>query len=303
MDIYGAEIQVNKLLNFVKDLSDSKPRMYQKSKDRLKDLALTCNEVISVIATILQDESLVDNSNDEFGGSNVDEVNAVLNSMQDQIYELRQFINAPMYVDMDVDYHVVQSNEISKKESSNYLHEDRKLALKSYRKCLSELSDSSMQVLEAEDCSQLLWTWFSTRFIVNTSNFKYKMSMLPEWVRDIVIMYGYNHESNSIESFKSRFNSWLESINSDMNYAIPPDVYHPDSSMMTLTAVVIWDILLDHGLRNLCRDDSDLYPSEDCVYDMVGAVDGNIMDPYTNYAYDPSILTKCNLTLKVGDDK
>ena len=101
---------------------------------------------------------------------------------------------------------------------------------------------------------------------------------------------------------------WLLSIGPGMDYAIPYEVYQLDnyleSSKMTLTAVVIWDILLDCGLRDLCADSSsEFYPSEDCVYSLVGSLNSSVMDPYKHYKFDKSILSYCNLTLKAGDEK
>ena len=46
---------MDKLLTYVKNVADSKPRMYQKSKDRLRDIAGTCQKVIQIISEILQE--------------------------------------------------------------------------------------------------------------------------------------------------------------------------------------------------------------------------------------------------------
>lgn len=296
MDIYGAEVQVNKLLNYVKGLSDSKPRMYQKSKDRLKELANTCNEVVAVIAEILQDEALLNDGPDEFGGSDSTDVDDVLNRMQDQITELRHFLNVPV---TSVPYVDTTDTDLSSA---------RKKALYDYKHCLSMLAHSDMIVQESEDCSHMIWKWFDCRFLENRDSFKYNMKKLPDWIRDIVILYGYHFESGSLVNFKFRFDSWIASISTNVNYAVPYEVFQLDKSLdaskMTLTSVVIWDILLDYGLRELCHDSSSgLYLSEDCVYSLVGSLNSDIMDPYRHYTYDKSILERCNLTLKVGDDE
>lgn len=284
MDIYSAEVQVKKLLNYVMSLSDSKTRMYQKSKDRLKELAGTCNQVISVISEILQDEVLVDEQ-DEFGGSTSD-FNAVLNSMEDQISELRQFLRAPR----------VSSTSTTSTNS-------KRQALVTYKHCLSSTAESDIAVVEAEGCAKMLWNWFNARFLSGPSSFKYNMKRFPGWIRDIVILYGYHFETHTLETFREEFYNWISTIPSGNNYAVPYEVYKfdkfPDPEFMTLSAVVIWDILLDYGLRDLCCDaSSELYPSEDCVYALVGSMKSSVMDPYQNYLYDPSILSKCNLTLR-----
>lgn len=291
MDIYTAEIQVNKLLNYVKDLSDSKPRMYQKSKDRLKELANTCNQVVLVIAEILQDEALLNDQQDEFGGSGTSDFNSMLNSMEDQILELRQFLNAP-------------KPEVLKERNNS-----KKLAINRYKYCLSSLSSSNILVEEAEDCSKLIWNWFETRFLSYSDTFKYNMKRIPRWIRDIVILYGYHLECGTLAEYEKQFEEWISSITvGNNNYAVPYEVYQfdtePTAEFATLSSVVIWDILLDYGLRDLCIDSSsELYPSEDCVYNLVGSLDSSVMDPYSNYMYDHSILDKCNLTLKAGDNR
>lgn len=287
MDIYSAETQVKKLLNYVMSLSDSKTRMYQKSKDRLKELAGTCNQVIAVISEILQDEALVDDR-DEFEGSASD-FNAVLNSMEDQITELRQFLSSPR-------------TDSTSTASLNA----RKQALVTYKNCLSSIANSDVAIVEAKDCGELLWSWFNARFLSGPSSFKYNMKRLPGWVRDIVVLYSYHFENKTLESFKDDFYKWIATIPKGNNYAVPYEVYSfdksPNPELATLSAVVIWDILLDYGLKDLCCDSSsELYPSEDCVYTLVGSLKSSVMDPYQNYLYDRTILNRCNLTLKGGD--
>ena len=77
-----------------------------------------------------------------------------------------------------------------------------------------------------------------------------------------------------------------------------------DPSKMTLTAAVLWDVLLDSGLRELCRDpESGLYPTEDCVFTYIGEYNSSVMNPYQHYSYDHSLFTKCNLTVKAGDEQ
>lgn len=288
MDIYNAEIQVNKLLNYVKSLSDSKPRMYQKSKDRLKELANTCNQVVSVIAEILQDETLL-NDQDEFGGANINDFNSVLNSMEDQISELRQFLSVPRTPSTTA----IDANSSGAKKQAMLL----------YKQCLSSLSQADVPVLEVEDCSKLLWCWFNARFLESSGTFKYNIKRIPGWIRDIVILYSYHLDVNTLDSFKSNFYTWISSIANGNNYAVPYEVYTfdkaPDPAKLTLTAAVIWDVLLDYGIKDLCNNSSDLYPSEDCVVALIETLNSSTMDPYKHYVYDHSILEQCRLTLKM----
>lgn len=287
MDIYSAEIQVNKLLNYVKGLSDAKPRMYRKSKDRLKELANTCNEVVFVISELLQDEALVNNDDsDEFGGSDTTDFNSVLNSMEGQIAELRQFLNGPKTL-----------------SESIISTDDKKKALYTYKTCLQNLSNADIPVVEAKACGKLLWDWFSTRYLECKDNFRYSMRKVPTWIQDIVIFYGLSVENHSSDKFSEDLMKWVREVAPGTNFSVPYNIYQfdkkPDSKVVTLTAVVIWDILLDYGLRDLCSvEDTELYPTEGCVFDLVGSLNSEIMNPYTNYNYDSSILKRCNLTVR-----
>ena len=130
------------------------------------------------------------------------------------------------------------------------------------------------------------------------------MKRLPRWIRSIVIVYCYHVEKGDLTAFIQSFDKWIEGV-SNNTYAVPYEIYQfdkfPDPNMLTLTSVVTWDILLDSGLRNLCKDPSDFYLSEDSIYMLVGSLNSTVMDPYTNYLYDASILDKCKFTKKTGD--
>lgn len=309
MDIYSAEIQVNKLLNYVKGLSDSKPRMYQKSKDRLKELANTCTQVVSVISELLQDEALINNdpdSSDEFGLSDKTDFNAALNSIEHQLVDLRKFLNSSSSLSSEI---VVSSESSVENSVSEIDTGDRKQAIQLYKQCFQKLSSENSSIFEADSCGKLLWSWFSHRFLEVSDTFHYNMKRLPNWVRDIVILYGYHLETDSLSEFLQTFQKWIDDVDAGTNnYAVPYEIYmmnkKPSKEFMTLTAVVLWDVLLDSGLRDICMNaSSGLYPSDDCVYSLVGSLNSEVMNPYTNYMYDESILKLCKLTKKVGGSK
>lgn len=304
MDIYGAEVQVQKLLNYVKSLSNSNKTMYQKSKDRLKDLANNCSQIVSIISEILQEEVLTHDP-PEFEGTGTSDFNDVIRSMEDRIQALSDFVNMPPgYTSSTNKVHAIDAYH----ELPNTTTISRKQALMVYKMCLRNLASNVMDVKEAEDCSNLLWRWFSVRFLEGPKDFRYNMKHIPKWIRDIVIMYGYHVYHGTIESFKNQFYNWMAQIPEGNKYVVPFEIYkmdkNSDASKMTLTAVVLWDVLLDNGMRDLCRDpDSGLYPTEDCVFTYVGEHNSNVMNPYQHYSYDYSLLDTCNLTVKAGDEQ
>lgn len=289
MDIYSAGTSIKKLLNYVEDLADSKPRMYEKSKDRLKEIATTCNKVVEVISEILEDEVLKEDSV-EFGQSS--ELIVLINDMQQQMNKLQKFTQG---VSVDDEKHA-EYTAISSKT--------RKKALKSYTDCLSKLSEIETSYPFADRCAKLLWTWFNVRFLqtVYGTNFRYSMRRFPEWIQGVVILYGKAIHDNEVGSFEDKFQDWLNAIittDAKDKYAVPYEVYQfnktHDPALITLDAVILWDILLDCGLRDLCtKDKDDLYMNEYDVYDLADKLSPQVLDNYCNYEKHPELFKTLN---------
>lgn len=288
MDMHMAEKHIKDLLVYVQTIESERPRMYSKSKKRLKELAEICKEVISTISVILEDEMLSVESEDEFESSNID-MKATLDTMESQLSQLRQFIH-------------IEDNDLVSTSGKELTVSIRKRAFNAYRDCLYNLQQQSSPYVESKECSELLWSWYNMRFISNSpsSTFRYNIRRFPNWLRDIVILFGYHHEEGDLDSFISGFYNWISELKSakSHNFAVPFEVYQfnksPDKNKMTLSGVVLWDVLCDTGLNSICTDlSSDLYPSDDSVYNLVGDYNPDILEKYINYKIDPSIIDKC----------
>jgi len=295
MDIYGAEIHIQKLLDYFQKLASEQPRMYDKSKTRLRELAKTCNEIVRVISTIIQDEALeVDES--EFTDLIDKDVKASLQAIQTEIDNLHKFI------DVSNTKQVTDIPQTVSNISSNM----RKQALSAYSYTLKLLTESDIPYPAVSDCAKLIWEWFDTRFIKadrSSNKFRYNIRRLPLWIRDIVIVYSKALEDGYADECISEFHRWCDSIvNTDAKdkFAVPYKVYKfnktTDVTQLTLTAAVIWDILLEYGLKSICTQDiGDLYPCEDSVFKLCGDNAPELLDDYANYKTDPSVLKKCNI--------
>ena len=284
MDIYSAEAHVKKLLAYVQSLADTKPRMYGKSKERLKEVAMICKQIIFVISEIVQEEVLCDDIS-EFGESN-SEVNAVLDEMQEQLAKLREFTS-------------YDDKQDSSTTTSKLKPVERKRIIKAYRLALKKVAEADSGFECADECAKMLYDWFEVRFIkTSSSGFRYNIRRIPGWIRDFVMLYGYAVHDGSRSEFKSRFYSWLDDIRnseSQSRYAVPYDVYQfnrsPDADKVSLEAAVIWDIMLDNGLSDICSNDPDsLMLEDDAVYTLCCELDLNKMDNYSNYREDPKVL-------------
>lgn len=293
MDIYGAEKHVKKLLAYVEGVADANPRMYTSTKDRLKDLASTCQQVVKTISMILEQKILEGDSTEFEDGVNSDVIKS-LKSMQDEFTQLNEFVSTdPAKLNP-----IVHNKQ--KLSSSN-----RKHIISKYGLVLSELS-SNCPYPTVSDCANLLWTWFNSRFFRccgESVQFHYNIRRIPIWISDIVIAYGKHVDQNTNIQFCQEFYSWCESLStcgSNNKFAVPYEIYQIDTNAtppdMSLTAVVIWDILFDSGLNHLCTADTfGVHPSEDMVYKRCSLLAPNILDNYRNYKDDISILAECNL--------
>lgn len=288
LDIYSAENAIKKLLTYVEDLADTKPRMYGKSKDRLKDIASTCNKVVEAISDILEEEALKDDSV-EFGQTS--SIVDMVGNMRNRLDRVQEFTDGAAAVKP-----VTDSDSLS---SST-----KRAALRTYRTCLFNLSNHHSDYQFADRCAKLIWTWFDVRFLktVYNTQFRYSIKRFSDWIEAIVILYGQAIHDNCVGEFEANFQNWISSIiNTDAKdkYAIPYNVYafckDPDPSVITLDAVVLWDILLDNGLRDLCTPaKDDLYLNEYAVYDICDTYNPSMLDNYCDYSTHRELISSLN---------
>lgn len=296
MDIYAAKKHADKLLKYARELDSSEvSKMYQPSKDKLIEIQKSAGEVVFAISKVLGTSVDLNTT----GKYNSRDVIHLLSDMQNEIDCLRKL-------------NTTSSDNEDKSEASNSDNlstEDRRLAMIEYRAHLHTLSKSTGPYSAATECACLIWRWFETRFIESFNQhklFKYNIRRLPSWIQAIVIVYGKHLMLGDIDEFIADFNSWCSSIlysKDALKYAVPYEVYkfdvNPQPSDLSLSAVVLWDVLLDMGLDKLVKDDeTGLYLSSDSVYQICLTMNPEILDSYSNYKFNPSVSHDCNLDIK-----
>ena len=300
MDIYSAETSVKRLLEFVESLAKRDTRMYKPSRDRLRELASTCERVVDVISSILQEGALESVDDAEFNSSSDPEIVAALSRMQSQIAQLRSFIVPG-----------TQSVPIVRSDISSAT---RKLVISDYREALNAIADKQSCYPVVNEVSALLWKWFRTRFIDRqniATDFRYNIRRLSDWVRDTVILYGHAVENNTADAFISMFDEWCNSLmyaESRDRHAVPYCIYEfdksPSGEMMTLTGAVLWDMLMDHGLIGISSElrNSDLYLDPSAIYNLCDSIAPEVLDNYRNYKSDDTIKSRF-MQLRAEDNK
>lgn len=274
MNIQSAEKHIDSLLRYVKDLQIEKPRMYKKSKERLLDIAVSCNLVVCTISDILRDE-LMSVDVDEFEGNSSTEISDIIKSMESTLSNLVEFSNT----NPNNDYH-------------------SKDVYKLYCDVLKFASRSESSSSVAERCAKLMWRWFDSRFIKSKNDrFVYNIQMFKRWIPNFVILFSYYHKNNDIEQFETDVNEWVVDVMDNRNmYAIPKEIYYleqtHESKYYTVESVILWDLMLDLGFSKICDINQSYFPYSDCVYDLCYNYNPDELNNYVNYKTDLSILFK-----------
>lgn len=304
MDVYTAKIQIGKLLEYVENIADSRPKMYKKSINRWKEIAETCQQVVRVISEIVQEEILEDDIEDHVTSNTAHEIQSMIMYMKNEIDQIKDFVSYPSNTTPDIPKNIVSAPNSNSK--NKIPKEDRREAIAKYKDVLSKLPNKVKDYPSAYECAMLIWRWFDSRFMQSTqihTQFRYNIRRIPNWIIDIVIVYSNHLIEGDSDEFIHSFNDWCDSLldpSSDCNFAVPYEVFKVDTdsdkSDVSLTSVVLWDILVDLGLSELCIEDSfNLYLSESALYDICANYNESILDDYKNYKVDNNILSKCNI--------
>lgn len=238
LEIYPSEVAGKKISDHLDKMLKDPPKVYRKTLKRYEKLAILLLDCVDKINKLLQQEALLSSGPSEFDELSTEDSNEIadkLNEIQSKTRETSTFLQK----------HV----ELPDATRSNV----NKLTISQYAQVFKEGSSTDFGFVEADDCAKLINEWFTYRFIpkVKNKNFKYQLTQLPIWTTYIVLAYGKHHSAGDIEQFKSRFGSWITSIQTDMNncWALPAEVYSLIKNITpadcTVDAVAIYDILMD----------------------------------------------------------
>ena len=173
-----------------------------------------------------------------------------------------------------------------------------------YEQVIKSTSLSDIPYEGVRNCSKLIWLWYEARFSHSSElhpNFRYNIRRLKDWLLSIVILYGKYHESGDTYKYIQMFHSWINDLDKPKydKYAVPYEVYsvsrNVSSSDLTLTSLVIWDVLKDFGYSELFKFGGELVPKEEDIYDICADKNPSVLDRYRNYQFDRSIISECNL--------
>lgn len=182
------------------------------------------------------------------------------NSITDQLIDSRiKAVLASLDAENNIDEPTMPTEQSLQDPKAKHLSTNNQNKQETYKygNIFSRLPDNLNDFPEIKKLAITLNSWFST--VVSRSSrdrpVKFKRSRIHEWVENIVIGYGKYRSLNQVDSFMSIMNNWLNE--DDNTYIIPGEIYRFSKSLkdedMTVDALVIWDILFDHGLNQFMQ--------------------------------------------------
>ena len=259
MRIETALNQSRKLLKFANELNESENLIYSPTRTNISEIINNCSEVINLMSHKLNIQP--------------------------------EAIN-------------VKNENFSSAKPSLY-----KTAIDKYAHVLRFMASQQYEIDAVRDCLKFLWDWFNTRILLNktyaNSEFKTSPVRFRKIIYSLVINYGYHYENNVMDMFATEFDNWKSEVGISeyvtskcatdaLTYKIEKNTA-PEYA--NLTAVILWDLLIDCGLDELC--DSDLLAStslsKNGVWNKTESLNPDVLNNYSDYKTNPDILKKLGL--------
>lgn len=287
MDIYSAQSHMNKVNEYLETLK-ANPRIYNKTKDKLRSLSGELFKGVELISEILMEESL----SADYSSFEVDSASDITSSAED--FRKRSETLSSKTVEMN--------RFVNNSNSTVTSMLSRKVIIAKYANTLKHVSESSnTSYSSVSECATLIYTWFNARFFEapkHSNNFFYNVKQFKEWIEYIVIGYGaYLQQGRSIE-FVVLMNTWCDTLinaPATVPYALPLEIFNlgrsSDKSAVSLTALCLWDMLIDMGLDELTASNlGDSRLSKYAIQDRFSKIDSEMVDSYTYNAEDTLLL-------------
>lgn len=299
MDIYSAEKSTQKVLEYVQLTAKSDKGLYNSSKQRFKNIYEMCNQIISVITGLVKIEVQQSEPKEI---RQLDDLRKQIKVLFEEIKEIKAIVSQPKIAE-----------PVQEKPSVN---NDEKLSptakreiVGRYAAVLEKSSKTDCGVSVVNQCADILWKWYEARIFgkyPNAQQFNYNPRSLKDVLYSLVLTFGYHFENETLEVFLRDFEEWLTNLRTSPlshTYIAQREVFQVYKNMgkeyANLTAVVMWDVLWDNGLKELCSIDHkhNAHLSEYGIWDKVKNANPNLLDLYKHYEdEDPSILERLNLT-------
>lgn len=273
MDVLRAKQQLELIDQYVSQMVTNKPRLYSKSKTRWQDIAELCLRIANNLSEVLEDRII--STATEFDDLSNTQIYQTLTDIQQNLNNLCQFAKIPEMLNADKCKQVFHTYSLT---LSNLIVPD--------------------DMGELTSILRMLTNWFNLRFCTHTENFKYKISDMNAWIYAWVLSFGYHIEHHMTEQFKLQVDQWSDDVTHGSNlYPVPKIVYAfvktSDPNHYTLTAVILWDLLVSKYLSGLIIADSqNVYLDAYKLYDQCNQYNPTALNHYSDTNYVESIISR-----------
>ncbi len=336
----GARKNVSKLLDFIKSVSESDSALYDKTKQHLIEIAQACNEIECAVSEILKTAkprgfdpnvesentsevaelrervdniekrmSTIDFTNSDTNYSNDISTDSHSENTSETIYEITpETASETAIVNTEKDESKQKISKSKPQKLPNLPPEHAKEIKYRFAVTLQNAADTHSDITEVNQCCDLLWRWYDKRFLHKYPKFnqlKYDTRKLKRYIYSIVTCFGYHLEHNTLPSFLSKFDSWIDSIGVSekvtSSFCVPYEAnlifqyhtginkseenYEKVKKFANHTAIVLWDQLWEHGYSRLGKIDSvpNAQLKKNGVFNLVLDIDVDAIDRYDAY--------------------
>lgn len=281
-ELNSIESHMDKVVQYLEDLSRSDKKLYTKTRIRLGELNTQLCHSVELISQILTDNILKQDT--EFGENlveikqEVDSLNKDMSSAMTQVTQLNSFLGTTKNVSL------------------------KRNILKTYKQVIHDTAIRGSSIAHVDKCCKLIDNWFNCRFYLSLNHdtaFKYKIEMIPQWILDIIILYGYCLNVGDFSDIE-QFSSWCSKVGSGIittNYSVPYCVHRMSRSFtkdyVTFSGLGLYDLLFDAGYDRLDSVElNGVALSPYMMQDKFRAYSPDIVDEYTYCGNDESLLRK-----------
>lgn len=289
-EIYPAEIWVSKALGRISTIAEANPHMYAKSRARYRRIARSCAAIINLISDMLETDMLAQ--------VDMTEENVQLSDTTDsQIAELDSIAS-------DITDHVdrVKSFLPESTDSSSQTDKvDYKKVKAVYAKMFNHIAVSGTPYIVADSCAQFLHDWFSFRFLQH-GKFWCNLTQLPIWIEDMVLLYGKYVENQQLVQLQQYMDKWYSKVaanDAECKFAVPYEAHELESECgagnITLSGLVLWDILVDNGMIDRDYGDCGVHIATQGPIHRARTLNAQSASNYMPYDNFPEVLAQCNI--------
>ena len=267
MRIGNAQKYADKILCFVKGLSESDSSFYDKTRDKLIQIGELCSEIQQVISDTLEtakprgfDPNTAEKTDEQISTLNkrIDKVETKVDLVCTNLSAVPEPAISNLHITSTAENSSqIQSNPREDKQSKrSYITTvDSKKVLHTYAKTLEQAAKTDHNNAVLNRCCNVIWHWFDVRILNRSKNQKYKFDVrnIKDYIAGLVISFGHHIELGDFERYADGIETWIDT---DTKFIFPYEVkaicIDKKFDYANTTAMVLWDELYTNcGYENL----------------------------------------------------